>query len=93
MEQQIVIFKLPGFVDRFKAELIPGLHLVPSCDDGREVSVVLTEAGETLAVNSRNVFTPEGLAYAEDWAARTHQSVFDIYIPEALRLRGTWEDR
>lgn len=82
----VVIFKLPGFADRFRATLIPGLHRVPTPDTERLVSVVSTEAGELMAVASRNVFTPEGLAYAEHWAVQTGQSVFDIKIPEALEV-------
>lgn len=86
MPQPVIIFRHPGFTDRFSATLIPGLHEVSSAPDVEPVSVVSTEAAEILAVKSRHVFTPEGLRYAEEWAVKTHQSVFDVAIPEALRV-------
>jgi hypothetical protein len=86
MAPQVVVFKHPGFVDRFKATLIPGLHKISSAPDVDPVSVVSTEAGEVLAVQSRHVFTPEGLQYAEEWATKTHSTVFDVKIPEALSI-------
>ena len=86
MAQQVIVFKLPGYVDRFRATLIPGLHRIVSARGAEPVSVVSTEAGEVLAVESRHVFTPEGLAYAEEWATKSHASVFDIKIPEALEV-------
>jgi transcription antitermination factor NusG len=44
----------PGFVDQFKATLIPGLHKVEATY-GMPVSIVSTEAGETLAIESKYV--------------------------------------
>lgn len=87
MAQQVVVFKHPGFTDRFRAILIPGLHKVSSPPGAEPVSVISTEAGEVLAVQSRHVFTPEGLAYAEEWATKDHSTVFDVRVPDALAVR------
>lgn len=85
MAQSVVLFGHVGYADGFKATLIPGLHKIPS-DSGGDVSVISTEAGEVLAVKSRNLFTPEGLMYAKEWATKTHCTVFDVEMPEALRV-------
>lgn len=51
----VEIVGAPGFVDRFRADLIPGLHEIRICRDVEPASVVSTEAGEILAVQSRYV--------------------------------------
>ena len=85
MAQHVVVTEHAGHPERFRATLIPGLHRIPSAA-GTEQSVVSTEAGEVLAVPSRNVFTPEGLRYAEEWATQTHKTIYDIRVPDALAV-------
>lgn len=84
MAQQIVVTPHAGQPERFRATLIPGLHKISSRDE--VVSVVSTEAGEVLAVPSRNVFTPEGLAYAEEWATLQGKTIYDVRVPDALAV-------
>lgn len=85
MAQQVIVANHPGYVDRYKATLIPGLHKVEQ--PGEEpVSVISTESGETLAVRSRHLFTPEGLRYAEEWATKNHTTIFDVRVPDALAV-------
>lgn len=84
MAQQVIVTPHSGHPERFRATLIPGLHKISSRDEA--VSVVSTEAGEVLAVPSRNVFTPEGLRYADEWATQTHKSIYDIRVPDALAV-------
>ncbi len=60
MNGRVEITGAPGFVDRFRATLIPGLHEVRLAGESEPVSVVSTEAGEILAVPSGCItFTPE----------------------------------
>lgn len=84
MTVQIVVTEHAGWPERRKGILIPGLHEVPSA--GESVSVVSLENGELHAVPSRNVFTPEGLRYAEEWATKTHKTIHDIRVPNALAV-------
>lgn len=86
MSTQIVVVDHPGYVPRYHAFLIPGLHAVGSVD-GEPTTVIGTEAGDVLAVRSRHVYTPEGLRYAEEWAAKLHVPVLDVYVPRALAVR------
>lgn len=86
MPNEVVIAGHPGFVDEFRASLIPGLHNFTTPAEKEPVTVICTEAGEPLVVRSRYVFTAEGLAYAKEWAAVTGDSVFDVRIPEAFRV-------
>ena len=51
-----------------------------------EVDVVQLDNGEIHAVPARNVFTPGGLAYAEEWAVKADRSIYDVYVPAALRV-------
>lgn len=83
----VVVYKARGYVDRYLAKVIPGLHRFPAVDGRGDLTVLTTEAGDILVVPSRNVFTPEGLRYAEEWSTKTGRSVFDVYIPEALEVR------
>jgi hypothetical protein len=80
----IVVTEHAGWPERRKGTLIPGLHKVPS--RGEIVSVVSLDNGELHAVPSRNVFTPGGLAYAEEWATKTNDTIYGIYIPAALEV-------
>jgi hypothetical protein len=80
----IIVHNAPGFED-FEAEIFPGLGDCPAVDSRGPLAVAMDSEGEMFAVPRRNVFTPAGLRYAREWAGKTHQSVFDIYIPEALR--------
>jgi hypothetical protein len=84
MAVQVVITEHAQWPERRKGVLIPGLHKIPS--RGEIVSVVSLDNGEIHAVPSRNVFTPDGLAYAEEWATKTHATVYDIRIPSALEV-------
>lgn len=87
MAQHVVVHKLPGYTDEFKAVVIPGLHKIPTPGSpDRLVTVISTEAGELLAVESRHIFTPEGLRYAQEWATQTHNSVFSVRVPDALAV-------
>lgn len=85
MAQPVVVTPHAGHPEQFKATLIPGLHKISS--HGEAVSVVSTEAGEVLAVPSRNVFTPEGLRYAEEWATLQGKTIHDVRVPDALAVR------
>lgn len=80
----IVVTEHAHWPERRKGTLIPGLHNVAS--RGEVVSVVSLDNGEIHAVPSRNVFTPEGLRYAEEWATQTHKSLYDIRVPDALAV-------
>lgn len=84
MSIAVVITEHAQWPERRKGVLIPGLHKVPSRGD--VVSVVSLDNGEIHAVPSRNVFTPDGLAYAEEWATKTHATIYDIRVPSALEV-------
>lgn len=84
MSLAVVITEHAQWPERRKGVLIPGLHKVPSRGD--VVSVVSLDNGEIHAVPSRNVFTPDGLAYAEEWATKTHATIYDIRVPSALEV-------
>lgn len=86
MSQKIVVVDHAGYIPRYHAELVPGLHRAGT-DDDQPVSVIITEAGDILAVKSRHVYTPEGLRYAEEWATKLHVNVLDVYVPAALEVR------
>jgi hypothetical protein len=86
MAQQVIITEHAGWPERRKGVLIPGLHEIPQ-PEGAALSVVSLDNGELCAVPSRNVFTPEGLRYAEDWATQTHKTIYDIRVPDALAVR------
>lgn len=85
MALHVIVTPHTGHPEQFRATLIPGLHKISSRSE--VVSVVSTEAGEVLAVPSRNVFTPEGLRYAQEWATQTHKSIYDIRVPDALAVQ------
>ena len=87
MGQQVIIADHPGYVERYKATVIPGLHEIQCAQDVEPSTVVTTEAGEILVVRSRHVFTPEGLRYAEEWATLQHKSIFDVRVPDALAVK------
>lgn len=82
----VIVFKHPGYADRIEGTLIPGLDEIAVAAGVPPRSVVVTDE-DTLSVLSRHVFTPEGLRYAQEWAAKSGRPVFDVYIPEALRVR------
>lgn len=84
MAQPVIVTPHAGYPEQFRATLIPGLHKISS--RGELVSVVSTEAGEVLAVPSRNVFTPEGLRYAREWATKGHSTIYDVRVPDALAV-------
>lgn len=85
MAQKIIVVDHPGYVSRYHAELVPGMHRAGT-DDDNQVSIIMTEADELLAVRSDHLRTPEGLRYAEEWAAKLHVGVLDVYIPTALQV-------
>lgn len=80
----VVVTEHAGWPERRKGVLIPGLHEVPS--RGETVTVVSLDNGEIHAVPSRNVFTPEGLRYAEEWATLNHKTIYDVRVPDALAV-------
>ena len=84
MSIAVVITEHAGWPERRKGTLIPGLHEVPS--RGETVTVVSLDNGELHAVPSRNVFTPEGLRYAEVWATQLHKSIYEVRVPDALAV-------
>jgi hypothetical protein len=81
---KIVVTEHAQWPERRSGTLVPGLHRIPS--RGEDVSVVSLDNGEIHAVPSRNVFTPEGLRYAEEWATQTHKTIYDIRVPDALAV-------
>lgn len=81
---KIVVTEHAQWPERRSGTLVPGLHEIPS--RGETVSVVSLDNGEIHAVPSRNVFTPEGLRYAEEWATQTHKTIYDIRVPDALAV-------
>lgn len=81
----VIVTPHTGHPEEFRAVLTPGLHEI-TLSSGEAFSVITTEAGEVLAVPSRNVFTPDGLAYAKEWATLQHKSIYDIYVPDALAV-------
>lgn len=81
----VIVIEHAGWPERRKGTLTPGLHRVPQPGDP-DISVVSLDNGEIVAVQSDSVFTPEGLAYAEEWATKTHSSVRSIRIPDALAV-------
>ena len=83
----ILIVGAPGYVDRFEAKVIPGLHRITTPRNDGPVTVIATKAREILAVPSRFLFTPDGLAYAEEWAQKTGSTIYDIILPAALEVR------
>jgi hypothetical protein len=78
----VVITEHAGWPERRKGTLIPGLHKIEASSG--IVSVVTLDNGELHAVPSRNVFSPDGLAYAEEWAVKTHSTIYDVRVPDAL---------
>lgn len=82
----VVVTEHAQWPERKSGTLIPGLHEIPQTD-GRALSVVLLANGEIHAVPSRNVFTPEGLRYAEEWATKSHSTIYDVRVPEALEVK------
>jgi len=78
----IVVTEHADWPERRKGTLIPGLHEIQR---GTEIlSVVSLDNGEIHAVPSRNVFTVEGLRYAEEWSAKTGRTIYDVRVPDAL---------
>jgi len=80
----VVIAEHAGWPERRRGTLIPGLHEIPS--DGGLLSIISLDNGEIHAVPSRSVFTPEGLHYAEEWATKTHVTIHDVRVPDALAV-------
>lgn len=86
--QYVEINNAPGYVDRFEAILIPGLHEFRVADDQEPVSVVTTEVDDIHVVPSRCVrFTDwrPARAYRREWAAKAGRPESEVYVPEALR--------
>lgn len=83
----VIVYMAPGYADQWPAVTIPGLEHVTAVDSRGELAVILDESMDPFVVPSRHVFTPEGLRYAIEWAAKSHCSVFDVTIPEALEVR------
>lgn len=82
----VVITEHADWPVRRTGTLIPGLHRIPQTD-GTALSVVSLDNDEIFAVPSRNVFTPEGLRYAEEWATQTHSTIYDVRVPDALAVK------
>lgn len=85
MATSVIVTEHKQFPERRKGVLIPGLHEIPQ-SDGIPLSVVSFDNGEIYAVPSRNVFTPDGLAYAEEWATKAHRTIYDVRVPDALEV-------
>lgn len=87
MTRKVEIVGAPGYVDGFKATLVPGLDEFQAGPDAPKVSVVVTDAGETLAIPSEFVhdLNQNAELYRNEWEAKTGRARSDIYIPEALR--------
>lgn len=83
---KVTVHGAPGY-DRFDASVVPGLHKVTDVDSRGPLTVVADSAGELHVIPSRNVFTPEGLRYAEEWSVKAGRSVTEVYIPEALEVK------
>lgn len=82
----VIVYNAPGF-ETFRATVLPGLHRTTEVDSRGPLTVVLDERQEPHVVPSRHVFTPEGLRYAQEWAAKLHRSVCNVRVPEALEVR------
>lgn len=84
----VIVTEHAQFPERRKGVLVPGLHKIPSIwrSATEDVSVISFDNGEIFAVPSRCVFTPDGLAYAEEWATKTHATIYDVRIPRALEV-------
>lgn len=55
MPQHVKVVGAPGYVEEFRAVLVPGLHKVPAVDGRGPLSVLCTEVGEYHVVPSANV--------------------------------------
>lgn len=55
MPQHVKVVGAPGFVEEFRAILIPGLHKIPAVDGRGELSVVTTEVGDIHVIPSKHV--------------------------------------
>lgn len=86
MSQTVIVFRAPGHEDEFRATLVPGLHEIVAVDSRGPLTVVADAEGDVFVIPSRHVFTPEGLQYAQEWATKCHLTVFDVRIPDALRV-------
>lgn len=82
---KVKVFRAPGFEDEWSGEL--WLHNFTVADDCTPQSVV-SDGTSVVAVPSRCVFTPEGLSYAKEWAAKSGRSVFDVRVPDALAVKA-----
>lgn len=99
MAQHVEVNGEPGYADGFKAVLIPGLHEIAFVEGVGSKSVIITEAGDFLAVDSKNVTfvdSPDAqesgptesagaAAYRAEWATKADRNPREVYIPEALR--------
>lgn len=80
---KIVVIEHQGWPERRSGHLIPGLHEIPQAN-GVPLSIVSLDNGEIHAVPSASVYTPEGLAYVEEWAVKAHRPLSDVRVPKAL---------
>lgn len=55
MAQKVQIVGAPGFVNKFRATLVPDMHEIQAGPGCPVVSIISTEAGELLAVPSDSV--------------------------------------
>ncbi len=86
--QHVKIVGAPGFVNEFRATAVPGMESIRASDSTELVAIIVTEAGEYLAVPARCVRpaeTPEAERYRREWSVKADRAPSDIYIPEALR--------
>lgn len=58
MAQEVEIIGAPGFVDRFRAAVIPGLDWIERAGE-EPVTVIVTEVGEILVVPAGSVHDVE----------------------------------
>lgn len=59
----VEIVGAPGFVDRFRARLIPGLDHVPAVDGRGDLAVITTEVGDIHVVPASTVHPIESGEY------------------------------
>lgn len=60
MAREVEIIGAPGYVDRFRAFVVPGLDRVPAVDDRGDLAVLYTEVGDYHVVPASTVHDVEG---------------------------------
>lgn len=89
MAVHIIARKAPGFDPDTRGTIVDGLERVGSSDQG-PLTVIVTEAGDFLAIPSKHIEvidssdSPDAAAYREEWAVKSGRNPRDVYVPEAL---------